>query len=247
MTPSWTARPRLLGARRRTRFVAALVLALVSVLLVLDVGADASGSEAARCARFAADALDRRSEPVLGSGDRVVVIGDSWSAGLGLDDPTEAWTSRVPGRVSVDAFSGSGYSRLASPCAGAWFARRASRAVAGGADLVVVAGGLNDADQPVAALRSGFARVMRAVEGPRVVVVGPASAPARTDGARRVDEVLAALASRYDAAYVSTIGLDLDYLDDGLHLTARGHRELGDFVAGQLAALAAGAQERTPL
>ncbi len=244
---SWTARSRLLGARRRTRFGMAFLLALIAVVLLVDLGADANGSEAARCARFAADAQDRRAEPVVGSGDRVVVLGDSWSAGLGLDDPADAWPSRLAGRVSVDAFSGSGFSRLASPCAGACFAQRAPRAVSGGADLVVVEGGLNDVDQPVAALRAGFTRVMRALEAPRVVVVGPASAPARAAGARRVDEVLAAMASRYDAAYVSTLDLDLAYLDDGLHLTARGHRELGDYVAQQLAALASGAHTPTPL
>ena len=123
---------------------------------------------------------------------------------------------------------------MASPCAGSWFGTRAVRAVRQGADLVVVEGGLNDVDQTAAAVRDGFTRVMRAVQGPPVVVIGPAAAPAREDGARRVDTQLAALAREAGAAYVSTVGLDLPYLDDGLHLTPAGHRELGDFVAESL-------------
>ncbi|MGH1563968.1 GDSL-type esterase/lipase family protein [Mumia sp. DW29H23] len=231
-------RLRVLDTRRRTRLAAALVLALVAVALVVEIGGDASGAEGERCASFAAASQARRAAPVAKTGQDLVVIGDSWAAGLGLDDPGRSWTSRLDGRVHVDAFSGSGFSRHASPCSGAWFAARAPRAVAAGADLVLVEGGLNDVDQSDAALRAGFARVMRAVQGPPVVVVGPAAAPAREAGARRVDAVLATLASEAGAAYVSTVGLDLDYLEDGLHLTLDGHRELGDFVARSLAELA---------
>jgi acyl-CoA thioesterase-1 len=36
---------------------------------------------------------------------------------------------------------------------------------------------------------------------------------------------------------VSTADLDLDYLDDRLHLTYAGHREFGDAVRGRIAGL----------
>ena len=66
---------------------------------------------------------------VTGSGERVVVVGDSWSAGLGLDDPVQSWPSRLPGRIHVAGFSGTGFSAHASPCGRVSFARpRAGRA-----------------------------------------------------------------------------------------------------------------------
>lgn len=208
------------------------VLALLGGLLLVDVGG--SRAEAARCERFTAEAQARRADAPVVDGRRIVVIGDSWSAGLGLDDPDDAWTSRIPGRAHVDAFSGSGFSRFASPCDGAAFGDRAARAVAGGADLVLVEGGLNDVDQPLRSVRAGFAAVMRALDGAPVVVVGPASAPARAHGVERVDALLERLAEAHGATYVSTLGLTLSYLDDGLHLTAEGHRDFGDFVASEM-------------
>jgi acyl-CoA thioesterase-1 len=69
------------------------------------------------------------------------------------------------------------------------------------------------------------------------VVVGPAPAPARAAEVPRVDRLLSHLAAKYAVAYVPVMDLDLPYLDDGLHLTAAGHREFGDAVAVRIAAL----------
>lgn len=220
---------------RRRAVVLGTLLAAVLALLVVHV-ADRAGADADRCERFAADSRARAAE-VTGTGPRVVVIGDSWSAGLGLDRPAASWPSRLAGAVHVAGFSGSGFSEHASPCAGVSFADRAPAAVRDGADLVVVEGGLNDYDQSDADIRSGFARLMRALDGRRVVVVGPASAPLRGDTVPHVDALLAALSARYGAAYVRTSGLDLSYLGDRLHLTPAGHEAFGDYVAGRLADL----------
>lgn len=218
----------------------AVVGAVLGALLVtVGVVRHASGAPADRCERFAAEAAARARE-VTGTGERVVVIGDSWSAGLGLDDPADSWPSRLPGSVHVAGFSGSGFSALASECgAGVSFAARAGQVLRGGADLVVVEGGLNDYDRPDAEIRTGFARLMAEVRAPGrpVVVVGPPAAPSRAGSVPRVDALLAALAARHGASYVSTVGWRLDYLDDGLHLTASGHREFGDLVADHLATL----------
>jgi acyl-CoA thioesterase-1 len=170
----------------------------------------------------------------------VVVIGDSWSAGLGLADSAASWPSRLPGRVHVAGFSGSGFSAGASDCGAVSFADRAPDALGPGTDLVVIEGGLNDVDQPSAAIVSGFARLMASLSGVprrRVVVVGPASAPARAAGVDRVDLLLGALAEQYGVAYVRTRDLDLPYLPDGLHLTPAGHRAFGDAVAARIADL----------
>lgn len=208
---------------------------LAGTLTVL-LGVGAIGDRPSRCERFAADSRDRAAA-VTGSGDRVLVVGDSWSAGLGLDRPADSWPSRLPGRVRVAGFSGSGFAEHASPCGRVAFADRASRALRSQPDLVVVQGGLNDYDQPDADVRTGFARLMRSLRGERVVVVGPAAAPSRARRAAHVDLLLTELTARYAVPYVPTASLDLTYLPDRLHLTPAGHRAFGDYVAERLAEL----------
>jgi acyl-CoA thioesterase-1 len=175
----------------------------------------------------------QRAALVTGSGRSVLVIGDSYAAGwlAPLDD---SWPTRLPGRVRVDGFPGSGFSAGASPCGAVDFAARAERGVRDGADLVVVQGGLNDFDQPDAAVEEGFAGLVAATRGRELVVVGPPPAPAREAQARHVDALLARLCGDAGVRYVSTIGLDLPYLDDHLHLTPEGHRAFGDAVATAL-------------
>lgn len=217
----------------------------VTLVVVLAVGLALAGlvamheramaSRAAGCHRFAADRAVRLAH-VAGSGRGVVVIGDSWSAGLGLDRIVGSWPSRLGGAVHVAGFSGSGFSEHASDCRRVSFADRAMAALRGGADLVVVEGGLNDYDVPNSDIRAGFARLMRELRGDRVVVVGPASAPSRAAEVPRVDALLSGLAASYDVGYVRTSGLELPYLEDRLHLTAAGHQQFGDFVAGEIAA-----------
>lgn len=220
----------------RRRVIITAVLALVSALVASGVLAARANANLSKCEGFAADSKSR-AEQVTGSGERVVVIGDSWSAGLGLDRPVRSWPSRLPGRVHVAGFSGSGFSAQASPCGRVSFADRAPAALKGGADLVVVEGGLNDYDRSRVEIRAGFDRVMRAAASYRVVVVGPASAPSRVRAVPRVDRLLRRLSAAYGVAYVSTLDLDLTYLEDRLHLTPAGHQVFGDAVAERIAAL----------
>lgn len=220
----------------RTRvalLVAALVVGLIYVAATRAIGADTS-----RCAEFRAESI-ARADQVTGSGERVVVIGDSWSVGLGLAEPVRSWPSRLPGRVHVAGFSGSGFSAKASPCGKVSFADRAPAAVDGAA-LVVVQGGLNDWNRPRPEIRTGFKRLirtLRADEIPRIVVVGPAAAPSRAAGVPRVDKLLSRWSARRGIEYVSTMDLDLPYRRDQLHLTLAGHAEFGDAVADRIAAL----------
>jgi acyl-CoA thioesterase-1 len=212
-------------------------MALVAALAASGLlAARARGAGPAKCERFAAASV-KRGALVTGSGERVVVVGDSWSAGLGLDDPVQSWPSRLPGRIHVAGFSGSGFSEHASACHRVSFADRAPAALKGGADLVVVEGGLNDYDHSRAEIKAGFARVMRAASAYRVVVVGPATAPSRISAVPRVDRLLRHLSDKYGVPYVSTVDLDLPYLSDRLHLTPAGHRVFGDAVAERIAAL----------
>lgn len=210
----------------------AVVLAAVMAFYVADT-ADAGQT---RCRDHRSDARERAAI-VTGEGSRVLVIGDSWSVGLGQDDLARSWPSRLAGEVHVAGFSGSGFSPRASACGAVSFADRAPTALGTRPALVVVEGGLNDYDQPAAAIEGGFRDLMADLAGEEVVVVGPASAPARAAAVPRVDALLARLSAEYGVPYVQTSDLSLDYLDDRLHLTEGGHVEFGDAVADRIAAI----------
>jgi acyl-CoA thioesterase-1 len=206
-----------------------LVAVLVGVVSLL-VSGGARGVDTEHCARLEAQS-QLREHQVTGHGEHVVVIGDSYSVGLGLRHPETAWPSRLPGRVQVFGFSGSGFSEHASTCPGASYADRAPDAIRGGAELVVVEGGLNDYDQPEADLRDGFRRLMTELRGHRVLVVGPPDAPSRAAAAERVDLLLRDESARARVDYLPMTGHPFAYLSDRLHLTPAGHREFGDLVA----------------
>jgi acyl-CoA thioesterase-1 len=208
---------------------------LLAALLAISA-ADRAGAGATRCQQHRVDARDRAGI-VSGAGSPVLVIGDSWSVGLGQDDLAGSWAARLPGEVHVAGFSGSGFSAHASGCGRVSFADRAPTALATRPALVVVEGGLNDYDQPAAAIDSGFRDLMAHLAGHPVVVVGPADAPSRSRAVPRVDALLGRLAQEHGVPYVRTSDLDLAYLDDRLHLTTAGHREFGDAVADRIAAL----------
>ncbi len=203
-------------------------------LTATGVIAARASAHQSKCERFSAASI-KRAAMVTGSGERVVVIGDSWSAGLGLDQPAKSWPSRLPGRVHVAGFSGSGFSARASECGRVSFGDRAPAALKGGADLVVVEGGLNDYDRSRSEIKAGFARVIRTAAPYRTVVVGPATAPARAGKVPRVDRLLAHLSHRYGVAYISMVDLQLPYLHDRLHMTPAGHVTFGDTVAARIA------------
>lgn len=171
-----------------------------------------------------------------GSGRRVLVIGDSWSSGAKLPPGDPAWPSFLHGRVSVDGVPGSGFSEAALGCAGLAYGDRVASALAElKPDLVVVQGGLNDADVPDAEIRQGFYRLALALGDRKVVVLGPATAPARRDEVARVDHLLGDLSRSAGYRYVSLLDLSLHYLPDGLHLHPAGHRVVGEYAAEHIA------------
>jgi acyl-CoA thioesterase-1 len=210
-----------------------LVLALMALATILASGG-ARGVDAERCARLTMQS-QVRERLVTGHGRRIVVVGDSYSVGLGLRDPETSWPSRLPGRVHVFGFSGSGFSAQASGCPHVAYADRAPHALSDGADLVVVEGGLNDTDQPESAVRTGFRALISELGGRLVLVVGPPPAPLRADGARRVDALLREESARAGVRYLSMVNRSFPYLDDDLHLTPAGHRAFGSIVATAIA------------
>jgi acyl-CoA thioesterase-1 len=219
------------GIPRRVAGASAVVL--LAALMAFYV-ADRAGAGPARCQQHRLEARERAAV-VTGEGERVLVIGDSWSVGLGQDDLRRSWAAELPGEVHVRGFSGSGFSARASHCGRVSFHDRAATALGVRPALVVVEGGLNDFDQPDAAIERGFRDLMADLAGHRVVVVGPADAPSRTRAVPRVDTRLEELSEAYGVPYVRTSDLELDYLDDRLHLTEDGHRDFGVAVAERIA------------
>jgi acyl-CoA thioesterase-1 len=218
-------------ARRLVGWYCAGVGVVLTVVALTPIVAGAAlGSTTDRCTAFARESVARQ-RLVTGHGERTVVIGDSYSAGLGLRRPGDSWAAELPGRVHVYGFSGSGFSRGASPCSAVAFDQRARRALATDPDLVVIEGGLNDFDQPAADIRAGFRRLLREVGDRHVLVVGPPSAPQRARSAARVDAILRAEAAQTGTPYLSMLRQHFDYLPDRLHLTASGHRQFGALVA----------------
>lgn len=222
------------GNLRRVGGASAVVL-LLAAFLAFYVD-DRAGAGATRCQQHRLDARERTAL-VTGEGPRTLVIGDSWSVGLGQQDLGLSWAGQLPGEVHVAGFSGSGFSAHASRCGRVSFADRAPSALAARPQLVVVEGGLNDYDQPAGAIEDGFRTLMAELAGQHVVVVGPADAPARSRAVPRVESLLVALSRDYGVPYVATSDLDLDYLADDLHLTDAGHRAFGEAVAERIAAL----------
>ncbi|HEY0642407.1 MAG TPA: SGNH/GDSL hydrolase family protein [Nocardioides sp.] len=218
------------------RVVGAATIAVLLAALMAFYVVDTADAGLARCQQHRADAK-ARAAIVTGQGAPVLVIGDSWSVGLGQDDLARSWASRLPGEVHVAGFSGSGFSARASSCGSVSFHDRAPTALGTRPRLVVVEGGLNDYDQPSTAIDRGFRDLMADLAGHDVVIVGPADAPSRSRAVPRVDALLERLSDLYGVPYVRTSDLDLDYLGDRLHLTEGGHREFGDAVAERIAAI----------
>lgn len=223
----------VLGGRVRRLVVVGFALLLLGGFISFQV-ADRAGAGLTRCQQHRVDARERAAT-TSGEGVSTLVIGDSWSVGLGLDDLSRSWPSQLPGEVRVAGFSGSGFSARSSSCGRVSFSDRAPTAVSSRPDLVVVEGGLNDYDQPSSVTERGFRDLMRALAGQHVVVVGPASAPSRGQAVPRVDALLARLSAEYAVPYVATSDLELDYLEDLLHLTEDAHQEFGEAVAARIA------------
>ncbi|KRA31215.1 MULTISPECIES: SGNH/GDSL hydrolase family protein [unclassified Nocardioides] len=210
-----------------------LLLSVLATLLVVAVSTTVlarAGARPDRCAVIG-ERAEARASLVTGSGADVLVIGDSYSVGAGVRR-SESWPVRLPGRVRVDGFSGSGFTVGASGCGDVSYATRAARSLSGATDLVVVEGGLNDYDQSLADLEAGFARLVRVLDGRHVLVVGPPPAPERPRASvEAVDAALARLSAAQGMPYLSMLGVDLAYLDDDLHPDPAGHRVFGDLVA----------------
>lgn len=170
---------------------------------------------------------------IAGSGMTVAVIGDSYSSGDGLDDYTMAWphafATDTGYALRVSGIGSTGFSNR-GVCGDSPFSSRLS--VTSGADLVIVQGGLNDTSSPDE-VPIAAEELLREIEAPRVVVVGPVDAPA-VEGEEAVDLALQEAAVDAGAEYISALDWQLTFGPDRTHLDPSGHREFAKLTEDAL-------------
>ncbi|GGR64054.1 lysophospholipase L1-like esterase [Nocardioides luteus] len=187
------------------------------------------------CTRLAAESVTRASV-VTGVGERVVVIGDSWASGFGLDDPGQSWPRYLDGEVRVSGFGGTGYSHgLMARCGPISFSERVPDVVAQGADLVVLEGGINDSKSDLDEVEKGFRATLEELKGFDVIVLSAPKVKSRAAAIRPVNKMMRRVSKEYGVTYINVFDLDLPMLEDNTHLTPAGHEKFGEIVAHRIA------------
>lgn len=190
---------------------------IVAAILVLVLASGGWWWRQQRIAAVECDVAEHLDARLPDDPADVVVVGDSYAAGLGLDDYGDAWPSRLGREVRVLAASGAGWDRRGL-CD-----RPSLSALADGlrGEVVVLQGGLNDTLDDADRARVALTEV--SVDAERIVVVGPPRTPA-FEAEAEMDDALRTAAEELDATYVSLLDLGLPMQPDGMHVTEEGHR-----------------------
>ena len=167
----------------------------------------------------------------------VAVLGDSYTAGDGLDDRVHGWAHRLGETEGWDAHlagvSSTGYIN-GGFCGTHSFPERIAQALAVKPDTLIIQGGLNDWETPGEDVELAAGLLLsRLTDVRRVVLVGPTNAPSR-DNLEAVDRALTTAAAKHNREYVSALGWELEFLPDRLHLTPAGHQNFADRVAAAI-------------
>lgn len=187
------------------------------------------------CTRLAAESV-ARAAVVTGAGEQVVVIGDSWASGFGLDDPGQSWPRYLDGEVRVSGFGGTGYSRgLMERCGPISFPERVPDVLAQGADLVVLEGGINDSKSDLDEVEKGFRETLDELKGYEVIVLSAPKVNSRAKAIRVVNKMMRRVSAEYGVTYINVFDLELPMLEDNTHLTVAGHMQFGEIVARRIA------------
>jgi len=217
-----------------------LVTALAVVLLFLvAAGIHEYNSPRARFLRYCHH-LQKPSgrgadKPVTDGRPTVAVLGDSYSSGFELANPTEAWPTQLGRiehwRVFVDGVAGTGMTN--SGLCDQPYASRVQQVLSYRAQRVIIEVGLNDTPSSAAAVQQATSAVLARLSAvPQVDVVGPPSAPAKSPAdLQRTDAALHTATQQAGRRYVGALGWQLPYLPDGVHLTPVGHQQFAELVA----------------
>lgn len=207
-----------------------LVAAIVAVVLAAGGGGAYTVRrvvmEAQACETVKAQVADTGLiSKVTDGSPTVVVLGDSYSVGAGLDDRTKAWPTlagKAEGLAThVAGVGGTGFVNQ-GPCGGQSFGQRVRDVLALEPDTLIIAGGVNDSDSTPGEVQASATAVLRLTASvPTVIVVGPANAPAK-DNLPAIDAALAEATEASGRKYISALGWELEYQPDRLHPTEAG-------------------------
>jgi acyl-CoA thioesterase-1 len=198
-------------------------------------GSESRPSTAASTAgqREGADADAPASRP------QIVILGDSLTAGLGLD-PDQAFPALLQQRVDGEQLRFEVVNAGVSGDTSAGGLRRADWSLDGEVAVLVVALGANDGLRglPVDALRRNLAAIIEKgqAKGSTVILAGMEAPPnLGVEYARAFHEVYPSLAQQYGVALVPFLLADVAGIDalnqaDGIHPTAEGARRVADNV-----------------
>jgi acyl-CoA thioesterase-1 len=172
-------------------------------------------------------------------GPRIVVLGDSLTAGLGLQ-PEDAYPAVLQRRLDAKGLPFHVINAGNSGDTSAAGLSRLDLALEGDVRILVVALGANDGLRglPVTQLKSNLSRIIERAQarGTKVVLAGMEAPPNWGDDyTRAFHDVYPALAAKYHLALVPFLlegvaGIDRLNQRDGIHPTAEGDRIVADSV-----------------
>jgi len=184
-------------------------------------------------------AVNRGGQPAAGARPRVVVLGDSLTAGLGLP-PSQAYPALLQQRLTAEGFNYEVVNAGVSGDTSAGGLSRLDWALDGDVRVLIVALGGNDGLRglPVQQLKQNLSQIIERARARRVtVMLAGMEAPPNHGWEYVVDfhQVFADLAKKYQVPFVPFLlqgvaGHDDLNQRDGIHPTAQGARIIADTV-----------------
>jgi lysophospholipase L1-like esterase len=212
--PLWGS--RVSGFRYSDDMKRAPMIALVTALVVAGGVAYATheyNDFRAACAPNEQNAEAAPTRSGTPGGQVVAVVGDSFTTGFGLEDPSKGIGGELGEASGWDVhllgFGGSGYA-AGSPCGGHEFSTRLG-GIPTLSDVVIIQGGLNDVrEEKLGELPGVVSATIREAErrapAARIVLVGPTVVPYFDAAAtREADSILATAATVEGVQFISTL------------------------------------------
>ena len=164
---------------------------------------------------------------------QLVVIGDSYAAGVGPASVSQSWPRLLTGwHVYVLAHGGAGFTKPG--CGGGQFGNEVSPAIARKPTKVVIEGGLND-QAGLSSIKSDADAVLSRFPRGAAVVVGPASPPSEPLATlKRIDGDLKSAAAAHGDTYVTLLGVLSPSEFNFLHPSAAGEVVIARLVQAAL-------------